>query len=186
MSKLYFATGNKGKVEEAHHILEREIEILDIDLDEIQSLDLEKIVAHKVLQAYEKVKSPVFVDDVSLEFDVWRKFPGPFIKYLQTLGNDLILYMMKNEENRKIKVTSTIGYHDGKKIHYFTGTVEGIMAKEERGHNGWGFDPLFIPLGESQTLGEMSKEKKNSVSHRRRSFEKLKEFLDSQNKKENI
>lgn len=180
MNKIYFATGNKGKVDEAREILGRKVEILDIDLDEIQSMDLEKVVEHKVLQAYEKINLPVFVDDVSIEIDVWRKFPGPFIKHLQNLGNDLILYMMRNEENRKVNVIDTVAYHDGEKVHFFRGEVSGQLVDRERGDKGWGFDPLFIPDGQSQTFGEMTPSKKNTISHRRRALEKLKKHLDSQ------
>lgn len=179
MSKIYFATGNKGKVGEARQILDVPIEILDIEHEELQSLDLKKIVEHKVTQAYEKVKSPVFVDDVSLEFDAWRGFPGPFIKHLQDLGNDLILYMMRNEKNRKVRLIDTLAYHDGENIHYFTGLVMGTISNDERGDGGWGFDPLFIPDKESQTFGEMDEEKKNSNSHRRKALEAFKSFLDS-------
>lgn len=182
MNKLFFATSNKGKVDEAREILQQDVEILDVELDEIQSLDLEKVVEHKVIQAYKKIKSPVFVDDVSIEVEIWRNFPGPFIKYLQNLGNDLILYMMRNEENRNVRVIDTIAYHDGKKVHFFTGEVLGKIAKEERGNKGWGFDPIFLPDGESQTFGEMMPSKKNRLSHRRKALDKFKQYLDSQSK----
>lgn len=183
MSKLYFATGNKGKVDEASQILDLPIEILDIELDEIQSMNLEEIVAHKARQAYEKVKAPVFVDDVSLEFDVWQKFPGPFIKYLQQISNDLILYMMRNESNRKVNLIATIGYFDGKKMMYFTGSIPGKIATESKGDRGWGFDPIFIPDGQDMSFAEMSDVKKNSLSHRRIALDKFKKYLDSQSKK---
>lgn len=180
MNKIYFATGNKGKVEEAGQILNHPIEILDIELDEIQSMNLEDIVSHKARQAFEKIKKPVFVDDVSLEFDIWKGFPGPFIKYLQQISNDLILYMMRNESNRKVKLIATIGYFDGFKMHCFTGYVIGNIALASKGEGGWGFDPIFIPEGETQTFAEMSDEKKNSLSHRRIALDKFKQFLDSQ------
>ena len=180
MDNIYFATGNKGKVEEAQFILKHPVKILDVELDEIQSMNLEDIVAHKARQAYEKVKAPVFVDDVSLEFDVWHKFPGPFIKYLQQISNDLILYMMRNETNRKVNLIATIGFYDGEKIKFFTGAIPGTIATESRGERGWGFDPIFIPNGQDQTFAEMTDEKKNSLSHRRVALDIFKKYLDSQ------
>ncbi len=180
MNKLYFATGNKGKVEEAQFILNHPIEVLDLELDEIQSMNMEDIVAHKAKQAYEKINSPVFVDDVSLEFEIWHKFPGPFIKYLQQIGNDLILYMMRNETNRKVNLIATIGYFDSRDMHYFTGSILGTIATESRGGRGWGFDPIFIPDGQNLTFAEMRDEEKNSLSHRRIALDKFKSFLDSQ------
>lgn len=183
MKKLYFATGNKGKVEEAREILKTPIEILDVELDEIQSLSAKKVIKHKVLQAFEIVKAPVFVDDVSLEIEVWKKFPGPFIKYIRDVGgNDLLLYMMRNEKNRNVKLLATIGYHDGERVHTFIGRIEGTLAGEERGKNGWGFDPVLIPNGETETFAQMETRKKNKLSHRRRALDMLKKFLDKQNK----
>lgn len=180
MDKIYFATGNKGKVEEARFILNHPVEILDVELDEIQSMNLEEIVEHKARQAYEKIKKPVFVDDVSLEFDIWKGFPGPFIKYLQHIGNDLILYMMRNESNRKVKLIATIGYFDGNIMHFFTGFIWGTIAVESRGERGWGFDPLFIPDGQEMTFAQMSDKVKNEVSHRRIALDKFKKFLDGE------
>lgn len=183
MKKIYFATGNKGKVEEAQQILKTPIEILDIDLDEIQSLNAKKVVKHKVEQAFEIVKAPVFVDDVSLEIEIWKKFPGPFIKYIRDVGgNDLLLYMLRNETNRNVNLLATIGYHDGEKVHMFTGTVKGTLATEERGSNGWGFDPIFIPDGQDLTFAQMPTEVKNKLSHRRKALDMLRKFLNSQNK----
>lgn len=180
MKKIYFATGNKGKAREAELILGRDIEIADLELDEIQSLDLEKIVEHKVTQAYSLLKKPVFVDDVSLEFEIWKGFPGPFIKYLQQISNDLMLYMMRNEKNRSVKLIATIAYHDGKKVYFFNGIVKGVITTESKGDGGWGFDPLIIPDGHKLTFGQMKEEEKNTLTHRRIAFDKFKKYLDSQ------
>lgn len=180
MKKLFFATGNKGKVEEAQEIIKTPIEILEVDLDEVQSLSAKKIVKAKVQQAFEIVKSPVFVDDVSLEIEIWKKFPGPFIKHIRDVGgNELLLYMLRNEKNRNVNLLATIGYHDGEKIHMFTGTVKGTLATEERGKNGWGFDPILIPDGQTKTFAEMTTLEKNKLSHRRRALDMLRKFLNS-------
>lgn len=180
MKKIYFATGNKGKAREAEHILGVNVEIANLELEEIQSMDLEKIVEHKVLQAYEILKAPVFVDDVSVEFEVWHGFPGPFIKYLQRISNDLILYMMRNETNRRVKLIATIAYHDGRRIHFFKGEILGSLASRARGNGGWGFDSIMIPDGQNLTFSEMTEKQKNLLSHRRAAFDKFKTFLDSQ------
>lgn len=179
MNKIYFATGNKGKAEEAQEILGIKVEIADVEMDEIQSMDLNKIVEHKVKQAYSQVKSPVFVDDVSIEFDVWKGFPGPFIKYLQNLGNETILYMMRNETNRNLNMIATIAYYDGKIVNFFSGNIKGVVSNEKRGERGWGFDQIVIPEGHTLTFAEMSLKEKNMHSHRRMAMDKLKKFLDS-------
>lgn len=180
MKKIYFATGNKGKAGEAEKILEVNVEIADLEMDEIQSEKLKDIVAHKLSQAYKKLKSPVMVDDVSLELDIWDGFPGPFVKFLYGKDTGRILYMMRNEKNRKGTMIATLGYHDCKKMHFFTGKLRIEIAKENLGDKGWGLDPILIPEGQKLTFAQMSEAEKNLVSHRRKAFDKFKKFLDSQ------
>ncbi len=178
--KLVFFTGNKAKIREAEKILKTQLEIKDIDLDEIQELDLEKIVLHKINQAYNLVKKPVIVDDVSVEIDVWKGFPGPLIKWMLKPEDDsakLMIKLLKGEENRKAKVRLAIGFHDGKKARIFYGEVDGVIAHEIRGENGFGWDPVFIQDGERQTYGEMDPDYKNSISHRRKALDKLNDFI---------
>ncbi len=181
MNKIYFATGNKDKVQEAQAILDIPIEIFSVELDEVQDLSLETIAKKKVISAYEKVKAPVFVDDVSMEIDVWKNFPGPFIKYLREAGgNELLLYMLRNETNRRAKVIATIGYHDGKEARTFTAVEPGIITLQPRGENSWGFDPIFQPDGSDLTFAEMTTGEKNSRSHRRHALDIFRKHLDSQ------
>jgi non-canonical purine NTP pyrophosphatase (RdgB/HAM1 family) len=186
MKKLYFATSNKGKADEASKILSAEIEIIRLELDEIQDLDPKKIVEHKVKQAYLKIRKPVFVDDVSFEVLAWNGFPGPFIKFIPIAGGyELLLKMLKGEKNRKVKVTATIGFHDGKKIHFVQGWFYGKVVPK-RGSRGWGFDPYIIPEGYKETFGEMDESLKNKISHRARALASFKELLDSESKEKTI
>jgi XTP/dITP diphosphohydrolase len=182
-NKLLVATGNKGKVQELEDILRIPLEIADIDVDEVQSMDLEYVSRKKTEAAYKILKRPVITDDVGVFIEGWNNFPGPFIKYVhQILGNKKILELLKNEQNRNVIVKSAVSFHDGKKIHTFVGEVRGTIATEERGTEGWGFDPIIIPSGETETYAEMGLKKKNTLSHRRKAFDKLKEFLDSKSK----
>lgn len=179
MKKLYFATGNKGKAREAEHILGYDIEIKDIELDEIQSDSLKKIVTHKLNQAYSILKKPVIVDDVALEIDAWAGFPGPFVKYMHNNDTSHFLHMLRHEKNRKATLIATIGYHDSKKTHCFTGKLKVTIPKKPRGTNGWGLDPILIPEGKNLTFAEMTEGEKNSFSHRKKALTMLKKFLDS-------
>jgi len=80
--------------------------------------------------------------------------------------------------DRSAMAQATIGLCvNGKEAHAFAGQVEGRIALAPRGKDGFGWDPIFIPKGEERTFGEMSQEEKNAVSHRRRAFEALKQFL---------
>src|SRR3989344_1140602 len=181
MKTLCFVTSNKDKVDEAQKILGVPIEIVNLHIDEIQSLDLRKIVKHKVEEAYKRVKKPVFVDDVSFEVQAWNGFPGPFIKFLRQAGGNsfgLMIRMLSSEKNKTVKVTAGIGYHDGKKIHYIEGSFMGTIVPR-RGSKGWGFDPYVIPDGFRKTLGEMGEGFKNKISHRARALQNFERLLNS-------
>ena len=182
MKKLCFVTSNQDKVDEAQKILGIPIEIVNLDIDEIQSLSLQKIVKHKVEQAYKKVKKPVFVDDVSFEVRAWNGFPGPFIKFLRQAGSntfELLLIMLAKEKDRSVRVIAGIGYHDGKKAHVIEGSFTGKIVAA-RGNNGWGFDPYIIPDGYTKTFGELDENIKNKISHRAKALRNFKKFLNSQ------
>lgn len=180
-TKILFATGNQGKIDEAKAMLGVSLEIANIQIDEVQSMDLEYVARKKAQAAFDVLKKPVITDDVGLFIDAWKGFPGPFAKFvLETMGVDGLLDLLKNETNRKVIVKSGVAYHDGENIHYFEGEVQGSLATEQRGIEGFGFDPIIIPDRETQTYAEMGIEGKNRISHRRRALDKLKVYLDSQ------
>lgn len=176
--EIYFATSNEEKTKEAQAILGFPICIASVELEEIQSLDLAEIARHKVIQAYEKLKKPVFVEDVGFFIDAWNGFPGPFAKYLhRAVGNEGILRMLQSEKNRSIIARSIIGYHDGKKLYTFAGESKGTLSNAPRGRTVWGWDPVFIPEGASLTYAEMGTDEKNKISHRARALAQFKTSL---------
>lgn len=175
---LYFATSNDQKFKEAQAMLPYPLKRVEIFLDEIQDASIHQIVKRKVEDAYSLIGKPVFVDDVGVYLDVWHGFPGPFVKFMmQNNSNDLLLYMMRNEENRKIRVVSAVGFCDGKRAEVFMGDITGTLAKNERGPEGWGLDPVVIPDGFDKTWAELGDKIKYTKSHRHNSLEKLQEFL---------
>lgn len=181
MQEIYFATGNPNKAREAEAILGVNVQFADIEFEEVQSMDLDHVTRKKAEEAYRILQKPVLVDDVGFEVEAWNGFPGPLVKYLfSSMGNEGFLRMMEHETNRSVKVQSMIGYHDGNVVHTFLGEFTGTVTSEERGNDGWGFDPVIIPEGEELTLAELGFDHKNHNSHRAISLQKLKEFLDSQ------
>ena len=182
MKKLYFVTSNKNKVKEVQEILKVPVEVASLEIDEIQSLDVEEVIRKKAEAAFAILKKPLFVDDVSFEIEAWGGFPGPFIKFIYLAGGyDLLTKMLSSEKNKKAKVIASIGYHDGKRVHIFKGYFFGTLV-EKRGDRGWGFDPYMIPDGHKKTFGEMENDLKNKISHRARVLEKFKQFLEKQEK----
>lgn len=184
IKNLTLVSGNKNKAREVERILKTPIETVNIDIDEIQSMDPQKITIHKVNEAFNIVKKPVIVDDVSFEVEVWNGFPGPLVKWLLEEKNDptLMLRMLRDEQNRNATAKLYVGLHDGSKHHVFIGEVRGTISTEIRGDNGFGWDKVFIPDGYDQTFAEMDPSLKDKISHRGRAIAKLKKYLDSQGK----
>lgn len=83
MKPITFITGNQQKADYLSRYIGVPIKHQKMDLEEIQSLDLEEIVTHKALAAYKKIDEAVIVEDVSLEFEALGQLPGPFIKFFQ-------------------------------------------------------------------------------------------------------
>lgn len=180
MNKIIFVTGNKSKASEVQRILDIPLEIREVDLDEIQEIDLEKVALYKLNQAFEIVKEPVMVDDVSVEIEVWNGFPGPLVKWMLKAGEgeaSVLLKMLRGEKNRKATARLAVGFHDGEKPHIFIGEAHGKIATEIRGKNGFGWDPVFIPDGYNQTFAEMDPKFKDIISHRGQALAKFKDFL---------
>jgi len=177
LDKITFITGNIAKTEQLKRHLKRPVLHKKIDLDEVQSLDLKKIVEHKAKEAYKKVKSPVLVEDVSLTFHALGRLPGPLIKwFLGELGNDGLCKLL-DEQNRKATAEVCFGLYDGKKLKMFEGKMEGRIATRPHGKTDFGWDPVFIPKGSKKTNAEMSVKEQKKFSMRRIALKKLEAFL---------
>lgn len=164
---ITLVTGNPGKLAEWQRLFPAEfrLEAVDVDLDEIQSLDLEVIAVDKAKRAYEKIGTPVLVEDVAVGLDKMKGMPGPFIKYFEVaMGRDA-LHQLAGAENEPGIATCTIAYFDGKTALTASGAVRGAIVSP-RGEFGFGFDRCFVPVGQSKTFGEMAPDEKDAISHR--------------------
>lgn len=154
----------------------------EIDLPEIQSLDSREVVGFKLKEGFEKVGEAFILEDVAFEIEGLGGFPGALIKWWEkSVGENKICQIVGCLENRKAEAISVIGWTDGKEQKIFEGRVKGKIAEEPRGENGFGFDKIFIPEGESRTVGEMSEDEKNSFSWRKLALDKLNKFLTEKN-----
>jgi non-canonical purine NTP pyrophosphatase (RdgB/HAM1 family) len=172
-----FITGNQKKADYLARYLGFPIEHLHLDLEEIQSLDLKEIVEHKVRQAYEKVRCPVIVEDVSLEFEALHGLPGPFIRFfIDNVPSETICGMVQGLTRRAV-ARCVFGYYDGKQLKLFEGSLGGSLAKTPSGRNGYGWDRIFIPDGYLVTRAQLSEEDDQKTYLQIKPFQKLKEFL---------
>lgn len=154
-----------------------EIEHLDVDLPEIQALDAKHIITTKLLEALTRTKGEFIVEDTSLYLECLQGLPGPLIKwFLETLGPQGLVQLTEKLGTDKAEAKTLIGYaRSAKEMYYFEGSIKGRIVQPRGTRFGW--DPIFQPEGQHKTFAEMSKEEKNTMSHRRRALDKLKEFL---------
>ncbi|HSW81636.1 MAG TPA: non-canonical purine NTP pyrophosphatase [Candidatus Saccharimonas sp.] len=175
---LTLITGNEHKATQVAKWLGRPIEHKKIDLDEIQSTNLNDVVAHKATQAYGIVGSPVLVEDTSFECASLNGLPGPFVKwFLQDLGNDKMAQLAQTAGSDRATVRIIFGLYDGKEMTFFDAAVGGTIVTPGRGTNGFGFDFNFVPDGATKTFAEMTDDEKQPFSHRAQALKKVAEFL---------
>ncbi len=167
MNKIFLVTGNTNKLEEWRRQLPAGIEMdsIDIDLPEIQSIDPIEIVTDKAKRAYEATGKPVVVEDVSAGLEKLGGLPGPFIKFFIKAMGKGALYALAGSEGELAEVSCSVAYYDGTELQTVRGVVRGTVV-DARGEDGFGFDPNFVPEGQDLTYAEMTAEQKDTVSHR--------------------
>ena len=178
MKQITFITGNQGKADYLAKYLGFPVEHQKLDLDEIQSLDLREIVEHKVKQAYEQIKKPVIVEDVSLEFSALGRLPGTFIRFFVDEVPFEVICSLLDGKDRKAIARCVFGYYDGKRLELFEGSMSGKIAEVPAGKNGFGWDRLFIPEGYTMTRAEMGEEDDRKTYLQIKPFEQFKHFLE--------
>ena len=183
LSELFFVSSNENKFEEAERILSHlglQINFFKTTLEEIQSNNLNDIAKQKAINAYELVQKPVIIEDDGLFIDPLNGFPGPYSSYVyDTIGNKGIMKVLENSQVRDAKFVSIIAYCDNDYgVKLFESSIPGkISSVIEKG--GWGYDPIFIPNGESKTYANVSD--KDKFSHRSAALTKFSNwFLDKQ------
>lgn len=169
---IFFATSNKSKFAEALEVIRNEaqgsisIRQFPFNHNEIRSDSLEEIARESVESAYFQCKGPVFVEDSGLFINALNGFPGTYSGWAQRkIGNPGILKLLAGEKDRSAYFEACIAYNDGARISTFHGRCEGKIAEREEGASGFGYDPIFIPAGHSQTFAQ-SIGLKNKISHR--------------------
>ena len=194
--KLVLASNNKHKLEEMRAILGGKVEILslsDINChDEIpeEQDTIEGNALQKARYIHDKYDLDCFADDTGLEVECLNGEPGVYsARYAgehPTFDDNIakLLANMEGHENRSARFRTAIALILGGKEYIFEGEVKGQIINGYRGHNGFGYDPVFLPDGYSQTFAELPAEIKNKISHRGNAAKKLAEFLNKNNANE--
>jgi XTP/dITP diphosphohydrolase len=178
MKRITVVTGNSKKAKEIEALIGAPIESACLDIKEVQSLSVGEVAREKALTAYRALGVPVIVDDTGMNIAALGGLPGALVFwFLDTIGPEGILRLIRDSEDRRASVSTCIAYCEGPDVQLFEGMVQGTVSTEIRGMNGFGYDPIFIPSGQSKTYAEMTTEEKNIVSMRSIALSKLRDFL---------
>ena len=187
--KFVFATNNAHKLEEVTAILGDKIELLSMkdihchaDIPETADT-LEGNALIKARYIFENYNMDCFADDTGLEVEALNGAPGVYsARYAGDAHNSeanmrKLLQDMEGIENRKAQFRTVFALIINGKEHLFEGIVKGEITKHRCGSSGFGYDPVFIPEGYTQTYAEMGNTLKNKISHRALATNKLCNFL---------
>ena len=187
--KLVFATNNRHKLDEVRAIVGDRVEILslnDIDChDEIpETADtLQGNALIKARYIYEKYAVNCFADDTGLEVDALNGEPGVYsARYAGEECNSeanmqKLLQNLTGKKERSAQFRTVIALIIDGEEKIFNGIVKGNISTEKKGNSGFGYDPIFVPEGYSESFAQMGSEEKNSISHRFRATEQLSNYL---------
>lgn len=178
LHSLVFLTSNAGKAREAAALLGRPIEARALEIPELQSLDFAEVVSAKALAAVALLGVPVLVEDSGLSLPAWKGYPGPLTKFaVGAVGEAGFARLAHAWGDPRAEAVSTLGLAwpgvRAEDVVVAEGRVAGSLAPEPRGANGFGWDVIFVPAGETRTFAEMSAEEKNARSHRAKAFAAL-------------
>lgn len=185
MKTITFVTSNPHKAAQLGWHLNVAINHIAIELPELQSLDINAVISHKALAAFNKINSPVLVEDTALIYNALGKLPGPFIKWFyEELGNDGLCRILNTAHDRSAVAIAAFAYYDGKQLKLFRGEMNGTISRVPLGEVSFGWDPIFIPDGSDKTWGQMSKDEQIETSVRRIALKKFEAFItkNSQNR----
>jgi XTP/dITP diphosphohydrolase len=191
MEPLVFASNNKNKIEEIQLLIPDLIQILSLedigcyeDIPETAAT-IEGNAIIKANYVTEKYGYDSFADDSGLEVDCLDGAPGVYsARYAGEQKNaqdnmDKLLSELKNKSNRKAQFKTVICLNLNGQQHLFTGIALGKIAEDRMGNGGFGYDPIFIPDGVSESFAQLPLQTKNEISHRGKAVKLLLEFLGS-------
>ncbi len=189
MKQIVFATNNKNKLREIREIMKGLYEVLSLDdigcheeiVEDADTIEGNaKIKADFVTNNYHV---DCFADDTGLEVEALNGAPGVYsaryagehCSYQDNVNK--MLDAMKGKTNRKAAFRTVIALNLDGKSYTFEGRCDGQILEAQRGTDGFGYDPIFLPDGFNQTFAEMSHDDKNAISHRGRAMKQLIAFL---------
>jgi len=190
MIGLVFATHNSNKLLEIQKMAKK----LDLHIQSLNDIqffeeieenepDLHGNSLTKAKTVYDQMNVNVFSDDTGLEVESLNGKPG--VNSARYAGEpadsernmDKLLLELEGETNRQARFRTVVTLILNGQIHQFEGVVEGEILNKRQGGEGFGYDPIFKPKGYNVSFAQMVSEEKNTISHRKRAFSKMIDFL---------
>jgi XTP/dITP diphosphohydrolase len=191
--RIIFATNNANKVEEIQAAIGNSLEVISLHR---AGIDIEIHEPHDTLEANATEKSSVihrltgencFSEDTGLEVSALNGEPG--VKSARYAGDnrsdkkniDKLLHRLNGSTDRRARFRTVISLIWEGREHLFEGTCEGHILLSPVGENGFGYDPVFVPTGDTRSFAQLSLEEKNRYSHRRKAADQLIAFFRKTN-----
>ena len=188
--QLVFASNNSNKIAEIQALVPKSIEILslkDIGCTEEIPETAETIEGNAILKANYVTKKygfNCFSDDSGLEIDFLNGAPGVFsARFAGEQKNDKdniikVLRELDGVKNRKAQFKTVIALNLNCQQNLFTGIIKGTITETEKGNQGFGYDPIFLPINYTNTFAELNQSEKSAISHRGQAVAQLLDFLN--------
>ena len=187
--KLIFATNNQHKIAEIRSVLPKSFEVItlteagiNIDIPEPYNT-LKKNAKNKAKIIHQLTNNDCFSEDTGLEVYSLNNEPGVHsARYAgeeKSFQNNIrkLIHNLKDVKDRNAQFRTVVCLIIKGKTHYFEGICKGRITAKQKGNEGFGYDPVFIPDGAEKTFSQMSLKEKNFYSHRKKALDKLVAFL---------
>ena len=178
MTQVIFASKNRFKALELISLAkDKNIELVhvEVDINELQTMDVDALIRDKTLKAFDCLRLPVIVDHASLAIECLGNMPGNLTQlFWDNLGDKICSIVHScNPPNSRATATTTLGYCDGQRIYRRSASQKGRISTQPRGQREFQWDTIFVPEGYQLTFAEMDVASKNAFSSRSVAFEQL-------------
>lgn len=189
--QLVFATNNLNKLKEVQSLIPPHIKLLSLkDIGCFEDVpETQDTIIGNAIQKAEYVKQhygyDCFADDTGLEVEALNNEPGVYsARYAGPKRDandnmDLLLKNLEDKPNRNAQFKTVVALHLNGNLETFTGICKGEITTNKKGEKGFGYDPIFMPNGYTETFAEIDLKLKNKIGHRGKAVTLLVEFLST-------
>src|ERR1700682_6339607 len=177
VTDLRFVSRNPQKVKEVQAILGRAgitVESIDVAIEELQTDNSDRLIRHKAIAAYERIRQPLIVEHTGLHLDYLNGLPGGLTQvFWDKLLAERFASLFGNTSDPSATARTQVAYVDGKTVFVSAGEIKGRTSAAPSWSQGVQGDCVFVPSGYMETFARIGSTKKNEISMRRQALDKL-------------